>query len=349
MKRIVFLSLSAVLALTVSACGQKKAEVLVITEQPVSSASPGGTVIATFDGQPITDEDVRKVAGAKLSQAEMGLYEARKDGIDEIVQDRLLDAEAKREGISKADLLKKKVYDKVKVSDRDVEKFYKEKKDQMQGKKLDDVKANIRSYLFREENQKLYADYVASLKKKANVQIMIQPPKIDIGEGDSPAIGPKDAPVVIIEFTDYQCPFCGRSRPTVQQILDNYKGKVRYVLRDFPLSFHKDSEKAHEAAHCAGDQGKYWEMNKKLFANQKDIKMEDLKKYAQELKLNMNKFNECLDSGKYADMVRKNLEDGEKAGVTGTPAFFINGRMISGARPYESFKEVIDDELERAK
>lgn len=310
-------------------------------------AAPGG-VLARLGGNDITEEDVKKSAGPKLQQAEMDLYDARKDAIDQIIDDRLIDEAAGKAGTAKADFLKKNVFDKIKIEDKDIEKFYDENKAQMQGKKLDDVKGNIRGYLYREQHQKVYGDLIASLRKKADVAILIKAPKVEIEEGDNPAIGPKDAPVRIIEFTDYQCPFCGKARPTINQVLAEYKGKVRYVLRDFPLSFHKDALKAHEAARCAGEQDKLWEMNKKLFENQRAIKVEDLKKYAGEIKLKMDKFEECLDSGKFADVVKQNQEYGEKVGVSGTPAFFINGRMISGARPFSSFKEIIDDELRNA-
>jgi len=348
MKKI---TLFAVLLVAFSACGEGKKKTAE-TPQPGTPAveqpagGTAGAAVARFNGQPITDEDIRKVAGAKLSQAEMGLYEARKEGIDQIIEDRLLEAEASRQKVSKADLLKKSVYDKIKIEDKAIEKFYNERKGQMQGKKLDEVKGNIRGALFREKYQELYGELIKGMKKKADVEVLIKAPKIEVSEGDSPAIGPKDAPVTLVEFTDYQCPFCGRARATINQILDTYKGKVRYVLRDFPLSFHKDAMKAHESAHCAGEQGKYWEMNKKLFGNQKDLKVETLKKYAEELKLNLDKFNECVDSGKFVDKIRQNQQDGEKVGVSGTPAFFVNGRMLSGARPFESFKEIIDDELE---
>ncbi len=316
---------------------------------PSVSPASTGTVLARLDGNPITDEDVRKISGSKLAQAEMELYDARKEAIDQIVDQKLLEESAKKKNTTKDDLLKKEVYDKIKIEDKDIEKFYNEKKDQMQGKKLDEVKASIKSYLFREKYQKLYGNLADGLRKKSNLEILIKAPKMDVAEGENPSIGPKDAPVKVIEFTDYQCPFCGRARPTVNQIIETYKSKVRYVLRDFPLSFHKDSMKAHEAAHCAGDQGKYWDMNKKLFANQQAIKMEDLKKYAGEIKLNQKKFDECLDSGKFTDKVQKNQQYGETVGVSGTPAFFVNGRMLSGARPFENFKSIIDDELRNLK
>jgi protein-disulfide isomerase len=312
---------------------------------PCASAPAAGAALAKINGREITDEDVRKTAGPKLQQAEMDLYDARKDAIDGIIDDQLVEDAAKKEGVAKADYLKKNVFDKIKIDDKEIEKFYNENKAQMQGKSLEELKGNIRGYLYRDKHQKVYGDLLTGLRKKADVAVLISAPKVEVEEGDNPAIGPKDAPVKIVEFTDYQCPFCGKSRPTVNQILSQYKGKVRYVLRDFPLSFHKDSLKAHEGAHCAGEQDKYWEMNKKLFENQRAIKIEDIKKYAEELKLKMDKFNECLDSDKYADIVKQNQEYGEKVGVSGTPAFFINGRMVSGARPFSSFQEIIDDEL----
>ncbi len=315
--------------------------------QSVPTPAGSGAILAQLNGQPITEEEVRKVAGPQLVQAEVGLYEARKEGIDQIIEDRLLEEAAKKKGISKADLLKKEVFDKIKVADADIEKFYKENKERISNKPLEEVKENIRGFLYQEGHQKIYGGFIGDLKKKAKVEFLISVPKVEIEEGDWPAQGPKGAPIRLVEFTDYQCPFCSRARPAINQVLDEYKGKVRYILRDFPLSFHKDSIKAHEAAHCAGDQGKYWEMNKKLWENQKAIAVEDLKKYAGEIHLKKDPFNQCLDSGKYQAKVQESVQYGQKVGVSGTPAFFINGRMISGARPFASFKEIIDDELSK--
>ncbi len=314
--------------------------------QPAAAdTASGGTVIARLDGNPITDEDIRKVAGGQLLQAEMELYSARKEGLDQIIQDKLLEQEAGRQGIGRGDLYRKEVSDKVKVTDKDLQNFYQQNKDRMGGKSFDEMKERIRGAVMSQKSQDQLAQLVNKLKKKASVEVLISAPKVEVVEGDAPGIGPKNAPIRVVEFTDYQCPFCGKARDAVNQILKEYKGKVRYVIKDFPLSFHKDAFKAHEAAHCAGDQDKYWEMNKKLFGNQREIQEADLKKYAGEIKLEMKKFEECLSSGKYASLVQKSLQEGQSVGVSGTPAFFINGRMISGARPFESFKEIIDDEL----
>jgi len=173
----------------------------------------------------------------------------------------------------------------------------------------------------------------------------------DISADDDPSVGPANAPVTIIEFSDYQCPFCKRVEPAIRQVLDTYKDKVRLVYRDFPLSFHQNAQKAAEASECADEQGKFWEYHDLLFERQAEWSSEGndkLKEYASSLGLDAKKFNECLDSGKYASEVQKDLNDGQSYGVAGTPAFFINGIEVSGAQPFSSFQQVIDTELSKA-
>jgi protein-disulfide isomerase len=162
-----------------------------------------------------------------------------------------------------------------------------------------------------------------------------------------PSKGPENAPITIVEFSDFQCPYCARAEPTVKDLmeLEKYKGKIRLVYRDYPLEFHKLAPKASEAAHCAGDQGKYWEMHGRLFAATPKLEVTDLKAYARELALDAGRFDKCLDSGEKAKVVADHFKAGADAGVRGTPAFFINGRLISGAQPLEAFKTIIDAEL----
>lgn len=174
-----------------------------------------------------------------------------------------------------------------------------------------------------------------------------EPEVVDVSADDDPIKGDKDAKVTIVEFSDFECPFCGKAEPTLKKILEKYQGKVKLVYRDFPLAMHKNAQKAAEASQCANDQGKYWEYHEKLYANQKALTLADLKKYAADLGLNSAKFNECLDSDKYADEVKKDLADGESYGVDGTPAFFINGVKLVGAQPYEEFEKIIEAELKK--
>ncbi|WP_456475539.1 DsbA family protein [Candidatus Pyrohabitans sp.] len=176
------------------------------------------------------------------------------------------------------------------------------------------------------------------------------PQRVAVSEDDDPAIGPGNAPIVIIEFSDYQCPFCRKFRmETLDRLLNAYEGRVRFVYRDFPLeNIHAFALKAAEAANCAGEQGKYFEYHDLLFEKQSDWSARGeaaFFEYAQQLSLNVDSFKACLASGKYEEEVRKDLQDGINAGVTGTPAFFINGIPLKGAQSFEAFKAIIDAEL----
>ncbi len=171
---------------------------------------------------------------------------------------------------------------------------------------------------------------------------------------NDPVLGSPTAPVTLVEFSDYQCPYCARFfKTTYPALLEDYikKGKLRYVYRDFPLPFHKKAQKAHEAASCAGEQGKYWEMHDFIFANQAKMEVENLKEYAGTLSLDMASFNACLDSGKYVEEIKKDIDDGRKAGVRGTPSFVlgatdksgqVKGLLVKGAQPLSYFKTEID-------
>jgi len=166
-----------------------------------------------------------------------------------------------------------------------------------------------------------------------------------VGIDDDPRIGPEDATVTIIEFSDFQCGFCAKASQTVKDIIKRYPNDVRYVYRDFPSSYHENAFIAAEAADCANEQGKFWEYHDKLFENQNSLDKVSLKRYASQIGLNTSQFDQCLDSEKYREEVEKDISDGEKAGVEATPTFFINGDKIVGAQPYYVFKEIIDSKL----
>jgi protein-disulfide isomerase len=173
---------------------------------------------------------------------------------------------------------------------------------------------------------------------------------VDVSVDDDPSIGPEDAPVTIIEFSDFQCPYCANFQAqTLPQILSNYGDKVRFVYRDFPLtSLHANAQKAAEASECANDQGKYWEYHDILFQNQAALDVQSLEGYAASLGLDTAAFNDCLTSGKYEQEVTKDEQDGTNAGVQGTPSFFVNGMPIQGAQPYSVFQSAIEAALAKA-
>src|SRR5262249_14971527 len=222
------------------------------------------------------------------------------------------------------------------------------------GKKLppfDDVKEEIANFIKERKSESALKAYTDQLRAEAKVETMLPPaalPKVAV-DAVGPSKGTASAPVTIIEFSDYECPFCGKAEPMVKEILKQYDGKVRLVYREFPLQMHSHAQKAAEAALCAQDQGKYWELHEKLFENQRALEVSDLKGYAKDVGLDDARFSQCLDSGSKAKEVEASQKAGDEAGVNGTPAFFINGRPLFGAVPIDEMKQLIEAELAEKK
>jgi len=201
------------------------------------------------------------------------------------------------------------------------------------------------------EEQELLANDFDDEQQKADNELQEQEEqqRIKVSADDDPAKGSADAAVTIIEFSDFECPYSARfSTQTLPLIEENYikTGKVIFVFRDFPLSFHQNAQKAAQAAACANEQGKFWEYHDKLFENQQFLDIASLKQYAQDLELDSEKFNNCLDSGKMTSEIRKDLRDAQNYGVTGTPSIFINGILVKGAQPYSALRKIIEQELD---
>ena len=183
------------------------------------------------------------------------------------------------------------------------------------------------------------------LRKNQPVKILLEPKRVVVDSSGHPALGPKDAPVTIVEFTDFQCPFCKATEATLKQLHDKYGDKIRLVHMDFPLPFHSHALDAAKAARCANEQGKFWQFHDALFADQSKLAPADLKATAKTLGMNSAKFDTCFDSAKYDSQIKADQAVGEKVGVDGTPAFFIDGRPLTGAQPIPKFEELINDEL----
>ncbi len=313
------------------------------------------TKVAEVDGKPVTYADVQgdKDTGPKLRQAEAkaltDLYDARKGLIDEMLSRRLLEGEAKAKGKSLDDWFKQDYVSSVpEPGEAEVKAFYEEHKSQIPpGQSYEEIKPRLAQAV---KQQKLRANMSAmleDLKKKHNVSVAIAAPdlpRVKV-EAKGPARGPDAAKVTVVEFSDFQCPFCGREAPVIEKLMKEYDGKVKLVFRHFPLDFHPFAEKAAEAGACAADQGKFWQLHDKMFGNQQKLAVEDLKAYAKESGLDTAKFEKCLDSGQNKDLVAADQKAGSDAGVNGTPAFFINGIFINGAQPYEQLKDAVDREL----
>lgn len=304
-------------------------------------------VAATVNGQQITLGEIDESRGGQIAQQ---IYKMRRSAIEALIDEKLLETEAGVRKLSVEDLLKQEVEAKVSnPSDAEVGAIYDANKERF-GAPLEEVQKQIVDSLKYNRIGTQHNIYISGLREKAKIEYKLEKPpvqRVEVSKDDDPTRGVADAKIEIIEFTDYQCPFCKKARPTITQILEDYKDSVSYTLRDFPLSFHKESFGAHLAAQCANDQGKYWEYMDKLFTNQQELKIEQLKSYSKDLGFDVATFDQCLDARKHADEVQKDLDEGQKYGVSGTPAFFINGILLSGAQPYSAFKEVIEDELKK--
>jgi protein-disulfide isomerase len=233
------------------------------------------------------------------------------------------------------------------VTDKEVDNFYAANQARIR-KPLDEVRPQILNYLQQNKLTEARRIYLKGLRDKAQVKVYLTPPIVEVSAEDAPFKGPADAPITIVEFSDFQCTYCKRVVSVLDQVLERYPDKVRLAFRDFPIAnIHPQAEKAAEAAHCAAEQGKFWEFHDLLFEKQDAIPTTNFAEHAKALGLEVTTFQTCIDGGKYQEKVERNYAAGVKAGVSGTPAFFINGRLLSGAQPLEAFKTVIDEELDR--
>ena len=318
---------------------------------------------AVVGGQNISMADVEAAAGEQLEQLDLQRQQmevrfkqerqvALVRALDGIVEERLLAVEAKAAGVTPEELLQREVTAKVPaIAPADVDAFYTQLQQQRpQGlPPKEAIASQIEAHLQQQNQDKARLDYINQLKAKHQVEILLQEPRTEIATEGSPAKGPADAPVTIVEFSDFECPFCSRVVPTLEQVRAKYGDKVRLVFRQFPLnSIHPNAQKAAEASLCAADQGKFWEMHDAMFADQKNLGVDALKATAAGLGMDAGKFAACVDSGTYEQQVNDDVKAGTLAGVTGTPAIFVNGRVLSGAQPFEAISAIVDEELARA-
>jgi protein-disulfide isomerase len=303
--------------------------------------------VATIGTTKITRGQLEKHVAPQLVEVENQRYEALKNGLDELVANELVNLEAKARNTTPEALVKAEVTDKATPpTDAEVQAVYDQAKDQLGGQTLEQIKPQIVQYIMQSKVQERRSEFIGELKQKHKATIALKPPIVQVETAGRPEKGGgAKAPVTIITFSDYECPFCKRGEDTVAKVMSTYGDKIRLVFRDYPLPMHSNARPAAEAANCAHQQGKFWEYHDKLFNNQSKLQESDFKAYAKELGLDEAKFAKCLSEKPYTAAIDKDLADGAKVGVSGTPAFFINGRMLSGAQPFEAFKEIIDDEL----
>jgi len=318
--------------------------------QAAAQKAPTGKPAASVGGEVITLEEVEQAVRPQLTKLDEQRYEILDQKLDQLIGERLLAQEAKRRAVSVEQLLKSEVYAKApEVPEPDVVAFINQNRSRLPKMDEQELRLKVWDHLRSQKVNDQRQAYVQALRNQGKVTVFLAEPastRFEVNAERGFAVGPKDAPVTIVEFSDFQCPYCKNATATVKQILDKYSGKVRLVFRDYPLvSIHPLAPKAHEAARCAGDQGKFWEYHDLLFERSPRLAPQELKQYARDLKLDAAAFGQCLDTGKYVAEVDRDTKEGMTLGLTGTPSFFINGRQLVGAQPLTAFQKIIESEL----
>jgi protein-disulfide isomerase len=299
-------------------------------------------VVAEIGGQKVTTEELEEKEAGKLLQARYKYYLAERDALEQYIDDQLLELQAKKEGISVDELLKRHVSVNVQEPTEDQLRFYYE------GVQTDEpyetARPNIIDTVHQLRMKKAHEAYVTALRGDYGVVIELSQPSAHVEVAGAQRRGSETAPVQIIEFADYECPYCQSVHGDLDRLREQFGDRVSVVYKDFPLPMHPLAAKAAEAARCAGAQGKFWEFHDSLFQTKK-LQMSQLKEEAVALKLDTARFNQCLDSGEQTAAVKKDAQEGIRLGLRGTPSFFINGHFMSGAIGYFKLRETVMQEL----
>jgi predicted DsbA family dithiol-disulfide isomerase len=319
--------------------------------------SRGAKALGSVDGVVITEAQARTAGAADLDALEMQMSKARAEfarrehqilesALSRLIEDKLLQAEAAKRGISKEELLEKELKRyKQDATAEEIDSFYESNKERI-NRPEDEVAAQIGKYLKQEKYAAARESFLKRLEKDHKVIRSLEPLRFSIDSGGRPALGPPSAPVTLVVFSDFQCPYCKKFSSTLAEVSKKYGDKVRIVFRQFPLTkIHPDAMNAAEAALCAADQKRFWEMHDLLFQDQSDLEIEALRKRANKLGLDVNAFNACLDSSQHAAQIHEDIVAGTSAGADSTPTTFVNGRYLNGAQPLNALSAIIEEEL----
>ena len=309
--------------------------------------------VARIDDQDITHAELEKRAAVQLQQLDMQRNQLLESTLAQIIDEQLLAMEAKRRGMSSEELIHAEVVSKVEVDDAEVGAWYETNQARIR-KPKEAVAGQIRELLIGQKSQSFQQALIAGLRAKHEVQTLLQPFRASFTESTGqagPTKGEQQAPVELVIFSDFQCPYCRNIAPILDQVLETYGEKVRLEFRQFPLtSIHPEAMQAAEVASCAQAQGKFWSFHDSVFENFGQLATDQLLDRAQEVGLDPDELNRCLDSGEGRKVVDQDLSLGRSAGVSGTPAIFVNGRPVpltGRVSPFEQISVLVDDEVGR--
>lgn len=313
-----------------------------------SRPDTAGSLAAVVGDRQVSMADLDALVADRLVTVDAEAYAIRRRALDAHVDRLLLEQEAARRGVSEADLLRTQVEARLApITDDQVRAVYDSRVPRPPGEPAPAALAEIRTRLMQTRAAEARRAWLDALRRTSAVRVLLEPPRATVDVGEAPFRGPRDAPVTIALFSDFQCPFCRAAAVTFQQLVVEYDARVRLVFLDFPLATHAEAPKAAEAARCAGEQAAFWPMHDALFGSAA-LRVPDLKAHARTLGLDGVRFDACLDSGRQAPGWQRDRAIGQRLGITATPTFFINGRLFTGALPASTLRAVIDEELARS-
>jgi protein-disulfide isomerase len=307
---------------------------------------------ATVGDEVISLTELEKSSATELATLAEQRYRLLDRKLGAMIAEKLIAQEAKRRGVSMEALMQAEVTSKTPpVTGEDVNAFMAQNRERLPKGDEAELKKKVADYLQRLQLNQRTEAFVDTLRGKTSVQVFLTPPdpvRLNVDAKGGFARGPDDAPVTIVEFTDFQCPYCKSVVPTLKDLVTRYSDRVRWVFRDFPIAgLHPDAQIVHEAARCAGDQGKFWLFHDLAFEKAPAATPGNLRAYAAEVGVDVEAFNRCLESHKHRDAVTADIEVGSKLGVTGTPTFYVNGALLVGNQPLAEFLRVVERELAR--
>jgi len=309
-------------------------------------------VVATIGDVPITRAELEESLAAQLEQLERERHKILEQGLDPLIEERLLAAEAERRGTTADALLRDELERRAQpVTDEQAEAWYQANTARLQGRPKEQLLPQIKTFLGQQATAQARAALFDELRAQQKVVVHFEPLRVPLDLENATLKGASDAPVTIVEFSDFQCPACRAFNPVLSQVLEAYGDRIQLAFRQFPLrAIHPQAQGAAEASLCAREQGKFWELHDAMFDDQRSLQLDQLKASARELGLDGEAFDACLDEGRHRMLVDADVARAEQAGATGTPSVFVNGREVSpGQVPtFEQVKAVVDDELRRA-
>ncbi|MAZ47579.1 MAG: hypothetical protein CME65_03395 [Halobacteriovoraceae bacterium] len=311
---------------------------------------PGGDGVAAKTGDvTVTEEELLSGIEVELYEAEMKIFEIKFNRLKTLLVEKYMAKDPKAKGLTNDEFFEKVIAPTVKVSEQEVNDFIKERKIPAQ-QINDQVLAKIKQFLSGQKKADALEEWLAGKAGKDGVTVFFQKPSrptFDVQVGNAPTVGGENAKVTIVEFSDFQCPYCAEGSKVLKQLKDKYGSKIKVAMKQFPLPFHTQARGASIAALCVNEQdtAKFWKMHDELFADQSKLSAEDLKSTAKSLGVDMDKYETCVSQKTYEKQVNADIEQGKNLGVKSTPTFFVNGQLVRGVMPVEEFSELIDQQL----